>query len=143
MATIKQFEDLDDWQRPRALAKAIYSTSSAGEFSGISVSRIKFDGRPSPQWEILRQALNVMAKGSRGEVHAQLFLALDQAYIGKDEFRSFFQNAVRLRESAWHRRNYRIDTFARRPCGSTLRSASCPRMPKQVRAGSIGEDESW
>jgi hypothetical protein len=61
MATIKQFEDLDDWQAARALAKAIYSTSSAGEFSGISVSRIKFDGRPSPQWEILRQALNVMA----------------------------------------------------------------------------------
>ena len=107
MAKVRQFEDLEVWKIARALAKAVYRISSTGEFatdfslrnqirrSAISaMSNIaegfERDGNP----EFLH--FLAMAKGSCGEVRSQLFAALDQVYIGEDEFQSLYKKAVLL-----------------------------------------------
>lgn len=107
MATIKQFEDLDAWQVARTLANVIYSISSTGKFShdislknqirrsAISTMSNIAEGFERDGNREFIQFL-AMAKRSCGEIRAQLFVALDQAYIGENDFRSFCQKAVRL-----------------------------------------------
>lgn len=99
MALIKRFEDLVVWQRARELTKFVYSlTSSKG-------SKFKYDRGLTDQ--IQRASVSVMsniaegfergtnqeflnylfiARGSAGEVRAQLYVARDLDYIGEEEF---------------------------------------------------------
>ena len=97
MAAFKSFEDIQAWQKARELTSLVYSFSSHGSFArdfalvdqirraAISVmSNIAegFErGRPTEFAQFLR-----IAKGSAGEVRAQLYIALDQGYIDKVGF---------------------------------------------------------
>lgn len=99
MATIQSFEEIEAWQKARELARAVYACSGTGAFAKDFVLRD----------QIRRAAVSIMsniaegfertgsaefahflaiAKGSAGEVEAQLYVALDQGYISKEEFES-------------------------------------------------------
>ena len=97
MATIKRFEDIEAWKTARALANLIYSLSSTGPFgkdfglkdqvqrSAVSVMSNIAEGFESRTQPLFINYLG-LAKASAGELRAQLYLALDLAYISKEQF---------------------------------------------------------
>ncbi len=92
MTTAKRFEDLDVWKRARALTKDIYRISGEGGFAGdrglrdqirraaVSiVSNIAEGYERDGNREFVQFLYH--AKGSAGEVRAQLHVAADQNYV--------------------------------------------------------------
>ncbi len=99
MATFRAVEDIEAWQKARGLVRVIYQVSSLGPFARDAVLRN----------QIRRAAVSVLsnisegferngssefshflsvAKGSLGEIKAQLYVALDQGYLDKAAFDS-------------------------------------------------------
>ncbi len=97
MSTVRRFEDLDAWISARQLCRAVYRVSKNGRLAAdyglakqirraaVSVmSNIAegFESRTTPMFiEFLGRA-----KGSAGEVRAQLYVALDAGYISHEQF---------------------------------------------------------
>ena len=107
MAKVERFEDLEVWQRTRQLTGKIYACARYGEFSrdygfrdqicraAVSiVSNIAegFDRRSNSQF---LQFLDI-ANGSAGELRAQLYIALDLAYISADQFQDLFSDITTI-----------------------------------------------
>jgi four helix bundle protein len=104
MATAKRFEDLEVWQKAKELTNLIYRLSSAGTFSrdfglrdqmrraSVSIMSNIAEGFESQTQALFIQYLG-HAKGSAGELRAQLYIALEQSYMTKDEFDSAFSLA--------------------------------------------------
>ena len=105
MATITRFEDIDAWQKARELTKRIYAATLQPSFArdfGLrdqiqraSVSIVSniaegFDRDGNAEFV---QFLS-LAKGSSGEVKAQLYVALDLNYITSKEFEVLFALAA-------------------------------------------------
>jgi len=105
MATINKFEDIEAWQKARELAKRVYTATRGSDFArdfGLrdqiqraSVSIVSniaegFDRDGNAEFV---QFLS-HAKGSTGEVKAQLYLALDLQYITLKEFEDLFTLAT-------------------------------------------------
>ena len=95
MATFKSFEEIGAWQEARKLTREIYTVSKQVGFSSdfglrdqirrasVSVlSNIAEGYERSGTGEFIR--FLSMAKGSAGEVRAQLYVALDQGYISEE-----------------------------------------------------------
>jgi four helix bundle protein len=101
MTTAKRFEELETWQRARELTNLIYRFSSAGSFArdfglrdqmrraSVSIMSNIAEGFESQTQAIFIQLLS-RAKGSAGELRAQLYIAQDQHYITAEEFQSAF-----------------------------------------------------
>lgn len=101
MATAKRFEDLEVWQKAKELTSLIYRLSSSGTFSrdfglrdqmrraSVSIMSNIAEGFESQTQALFIQYLG-HAKGSAGELRAQLYIALEQSYMTKDEFDSAF-----------------------------------------------------
>lgn len=97
MATFRKFEEMEAWQKARELTREIYRVSSEGRFSrdfalrdqirkaSISVMANIAEGFERDGRREFLQFLS-MAKGSAGEVKAQLYVAKDQQYIDEDAF---------------------------------------------------------
>ncbi|MCA1625085.1 MAG: four helix bundle protein [Acidobacteria bacterium] len=93
----KRFEDLEVWKLAREVTKLIYGVSSGGTFSrdfalvnqirraSISIVSNIAEGFERNGDKEFSQFLAI-AKGSCGEVRAQLYVALDQNYIDEKEF---------------------------------------------------------
>lgn len=109
MATIERFQDIEAWQKARELSRAIYSCSSQGSFArdfGLRdqirkatvsiISNIAEGFERSGSAEFL-QFLSI-AKGSAGEVEAQLYVALDQGYIAEKDFRDLQQLTISIKK---------------------------------------------
>jgi four helix bundle protein len=92
-----RFEDLEAWKLAREVTKLIYEVSSAGGFSrdfalcnqirraSISIlSNIAEGFERNGDKEFLQ--FLAIAKGSCGEVRAQLYIAFDQKYIDEKQF---------------------------------------------------------
>jgi len=100
MATVGQFEELICWQKARQLAREIYAETS---------KNLKFKKDKGLCDQIQRAAVSVMsniaegfergtkveminflfiARGSCGEVRAQLYVALDAGYLSEERFKS-------------------------------------------------------
>jgi len=96
MNKIKRFEDILAWQKGRELTKAVYSATSNPPFSRDRVLGVQMrkaavsvvsniaegferDGR--------KEFINFLsiAKGSAGEVRAQLYVAYDSGYLCNEE----------------------------------------------------------
>ena len=105
MARIEKFEDVESWKAAREVAKLIYFVSSTGNFSkdfalvnqvrraSVSVlSNIAEGCERSGNKEFLN--FLAIAKGSRGEVRAQLYVAFDQNYINETEFREITEKLL-------------------------------------------------
>ncbi len=99
MATIQRFEDIEAWQKARELTNAVYSCSSIGAFpqdfglrdqirrAAVSIMSNIAEGFERGGSREFIQFLAI-AKGSAGEVEAQLYVALDQGYIDQGQFDS-------------------------------------------------------
>jgi four helix bundle protein len=99
MATFKRFEDIEAWKKARELTREIYRHSKAGLFSkdfalrdqirraAVSVMSNIAEGFERGGTKEFMQFLAI-AKGSVGEIEAQLYVGLDQAYINEAEFLS-------------------------------------------------------
>lgn len=104
MTTAKRFEDLEVWQRAKDLTNLIYRFSSSGTFARdlglrdqIRRAAVSIMSNIAEGFESQTQALFIQflsrAKGSAGELRAQLYIALEQEYITTDEFQVAFSLA--------------------------------------------------
>jgi four helix bundle protein len=101
MPTFKKFEDIEAWQKARELTRVIYRISQDGPFSkdfglrdqirraSISVMSNIAEGFERNGTGEFIQFLAI-AKGSVGEVRAQLYIAVDQAYLNRETFDRIF-----------------------------------------------------
>jgi len=104
MATAKTFEELEVWRHARKLVGEIYRASNVGPFAkdfglrdqlrraSISIlSNIAEGFERSGNREFAHFLF--MAKGSAGELRAQLYVASDLSYITQEDFRNFSNSA--------------------------------------------------
>jgi len=100
MAGITKFEDILAWQKARTLAKGLYEVTSSPVFrqdwalrdqirrAAVSVmSNIAEGFERNGDREFLQ--FLAIAKGSSGEIRAQLYVALDAGMLGQQEFDCF------------------------------------------------------
>lgn len=107
MSRIERFEDLEAWKMARALTASIYGVSGTGAFSrdfalrdqirraSISIVSNIAEGFERDGDKEFLQFLS-MAKGSCGEVRAQLSLAIDQKYVSGAQFEELTAKAIEL-----------------------------------------------
>lgn len=99
MSTIRRFEEIDAWQTARQLTREIYSISNQGAFSrdfglrdqmrraAVSIMSNIAEGFESKTTALFAELLG-RAKGSAGELRAQLYVAHDAGYLVQEQFRS-------------------------------------------------------
>lgn len=104
MSRAKRFEELEVWQRAKELTNLIYRLSSSGSLArdfglrdqmrraAVSIMSNIAEGFESQTQVLFIQFLS-RAKGSAGELRAQLYVALEQEYITSEEFQSTFSLA--------------------------------------------------
>jgi len=97
MATFKNFEEIECWQKSRELTRKIYQASNNRGFTkdfglkdqirraAVSVMSNIAEGHDRSGTGEFIQFLAI-AKGSAAEVRCQLYVALDQAYLTESEF---------------------------------------------------------
>ena len=97
MGTITRFEEIEAWQVARELTRRIYAITGEGAFSrdfglrdqmrraSVSIMSNIAEGFERGGDKEFGQFL-AQAKGSAAEVRAQLYAALDQAYLDKATF---------------------------------------------------------
>lgn len=107
MATIQQYEDLKVWQDARAIVKEIYQLTKQRVFrqdfglrdqitrAAISTMSNIAEGFERGSRKEFIQFLNI-AKGSNGEVRSQLYIALDQQYLGNKAFEELRESVCAL-----------------------------------------------
>ena len=100
MSKIEKFEDIIAWQKAREFNNLLYIATTKKPFasdfdlvrqirrSSISVLSNIAEGFERRGISEFIQFLNI-AKGSAGEVRAQLYIAFDQSYISQTEFDEF------------------------------------------------------
>jgi four helix bundle protein len=104
---VKHFEDLEIWKEARCLTKEIYRLTAGPKFSkdfglrgqiqsaAVSVMSNIAEGFERAGNQEFCQFLYV-AKGSCGEVRAQLYVAVDQGYISANESEELLNAFKRL-----------------------------------------------
>ena len=107
MAGIKRFEDIEAWQLSRKLVNEVYRLSAAGSFArdfglrdqmrraAVSILSNIAEGFEREGNKEFLQFLS-LAKGSCGEVRAQLYVALDQGYLKQAEFAKLSDEAIQV-----------------------------------------------
>lgn len=98
MAKIEKFEDIEAWKSAREVAKLVYAVSLGDKFcrdyalcnqirrAAVSIVSNIAEGFERGGNKEFVQFLAV-AKGSCGEVRAQLYVALDQGYLDEAKFK--------------------------------------------------------
>ena len=107
MATFKTFEQIDAWQKSRELTKEIYRVTRERGFArdfglrdqirraSVSIMSNIAEGFERSGTGEFAQFLST-AKGSAGEVRAQLYVALDQEYLPREAFDTLSANAAQI-----------------------------------------------
>lgn len=107
MAAIKQFEDIEAWQLAREMTKAIYAISNDGAFArdfglrdqirraSVSIMSNIAEGFERGGDKEFFQFVS-LAKGSSGEVRAQLYVASDAGYIDQQTFSRLSDMATQI-----------------------------------------------
>lgn len=97
MPTVERFEDLQAWKHARALVRRTYQVTRGGSFSqdlgfrdqlrrsSVSVMANIAEGFESRAIGLFLESLG-RARGSAGEVRAQLYAALDAGLLNAIEF---------------------------------------------------------
>ena len=97
MAKVKKFEEIQSWQKARTLTKEIYGITLTGPFAkdfglkdqirraAVSILSNIAEGFERGGDKEFLQYLSI-AKGSAGELRAQLYVAFDQGYITNSTF---------------------------------------------------------
>jgi four helix bundle protein len=101
---VTSFEDLDCWQEARILVRKIYDATRDGNFkkdlrfvgqiqaAAISAMANIAEGFTMRSDKEFIQFLYI-AMASKAEVQSHLYVALDQAYIAKDQFDEIYKQA--------------------------------------------------
>jgi four helix bundle protein len=104
MATIQRFEELEAWILARQLSKAIYQITETGKLArdvalhdqmrraAVSVGSNIAEGFERDGNKEFRQFLSY-AKGSAGELRAQLYMAADANYLPEEHFTTLMEMA--------------------------------------------------
>ena len=107
MMRIARFEDIESWKKARVLTNEIYKATASGQFvrdfglkdqirrAAVSVLSNIAEGFERGGDKEFLQFLAV-AKGSCGEVRAQLYVALDQGYMSLDLFERLSRSATEV-----------------------------------------------
>ena len=107
MARVERFENIDAWKKARELTKLIYQITATGEFARdfglrdqirratVSVLSNIAEGFERDGDKEFLQFLS-LAKGSCGEVRAQLYVALDQVYLNDTQFQKLIEKAMEV-----------------------------------------------
>jgi four helix bundle protein len=107
MAKIERFEDLISWQKARELNRLIYQASKKGAFAkdfglrdqmrraSVSIMSNIAEGFERGGDKEFIQYLSI-AKGSCGEVRAQLYAALDETYLDATEFKALSDHSIEV-----------------------------------------------
>lgn len=104
MPTITRFEDIIAWQTARESTRRIYVLTNAGAFARdyglrdqMRRAAVSILSNIAEGFESRTQALFIeflgRAKGSAGELRAQLYVALDAGYLDRSEFEQLFDLA--------------------------------------------------
>lgn len=105
--TIKKFEDLESWRNARKLTHRVYEATATGSFArdfglkdqirraSISILSNIAEGFERGGDKEFLQFL-AMAKGSCGEVRAQLYVAIDQGYLSQSVFETLSADAAEI-----------------------------------------------
>lgn len=130
MATIQRFEDLICWQRARELTKGVYATlRDCKDFgfkdqiqrAAVSVlSNIAEGFERGTQQEFINYLF--IAKGSAGEVRAQLYVALDAEYINAEIYKDLNSLAVECSRL--------IQSFAEKVKGGSRQGLQYKHIPR-------------
>ena len=104
MPTITRFEDIEAWKSTRELTRMVYGLTEQGQFAkdfglknqiqraSVSVMSNIAEGYESRTQAQFLEYLG-RAKASAGEVHCQLYIALDLKYLTQEQFRQVFDLA--------------------------------------------------
>ncbi len=104
---INKFEDIESWKKARRLTNEIYQTTAIGGFvrdfglkdqirrASVSILSNIAEGFERGGDKEFSQFLAI-AKGSCGEVRAQLYVALDQGYFSADTFDQLLTSATEV-----------------------------------------------
>ena len=104
MGKIERFEETEAWKKARELTRSIYKVTAEGDFArdfglrdqirraSISILSNIAEGFERGGDKEFRQFL-AMAKGSVGEVKAQLYIALDVGLLTTEQFQQLFDLA--------------------------------------------------
>ena len=107
MASIKQFEDIEAWKEARVFTKSVYGASYSGAFAkdfglrdqmrraAVSILSNIAEGFERGGDREFLQFLS-LAKGSCGEVRAQLYVAFDQGYLTADLFQQLQEQSQKI-----------------------------------------------
>jgi four helix bundle protein len=98
MTSAKRFEELEVWQKAKELTNLVYKYSSDGAFARdfglrdqIRRAAVSVMSNIAEGFESQTQAMFIKylahAKGSAGELRAQLYIARDQGFITDEEFK--------------------------------------------------------
>ena len=104
MATIERFEDLEAWKTARELVRLLYRSSNRAPFAHdhglrdqMRRAAVSVLSNIAEGFESRTQALFIdylgRAKGSAGELRAQLYVASDAGYLAQSEFDDLHQLA--------------------------------------------------
>ena len=97
MGTFKSFEEMEVWQRSRALANKIFKMYQEGNFSKDFKLRDQMNGSSGSIMDNIAEGFErngnrefiqflAIAKGSAGEFRSQLYRALDRCYLSETAF---------------------------------------------------------
>lgn len=104
MAKIKRFEDIKAWQKARELVKEVYRVCGVKSYKGdynlidqtrgaaVSIMANIAEGFGRRSKKEFANFLNI-AHGSVAEVQCHLYVALDQNYIGQQDFKILYEKA--------------------------------------------------
>ena len=107
MGKIERFEDIQAWQRARALNRKIYGVTGKGAFSkdfslkdqirraAISIMLNIAEGYARRSNKEFKQFLFI-AHGSAAEVQSALYIALDQNYMAEIDFNVLYQDVEEI-----------------------------------------------
>ena len=107
MAKIEKFEDIDAWKLARALTAKVYTFAMEGNFARdygfrdqicratVSIVSNIAEGFERNSGKSFLQFLAI-AKGSAGEVRAQLYIAYDLGYVSREQFDEAIKDVSRI-----------------------------------------------
>jgi four helix bundle protein len=97
LSSFKSFEEIEGWKKSRYLVRKVYEITGRGSFAkdfglrdqirraSVSAMSNIAEGFERVGTKEFIQFLS-LAKGSAGEVRSQLYVALDQGFLGQSQF---------------------------------------------------------
>jgi len=141
MATFRSFEEIEVWQKARALSIRIYNLSLEGTLSRDYKLRDQINASSGSIMDNIAEGFErdgtrefiqflSIAKGSSGETRSQLYRILDRGHISEEVFDSLLSEILII--------NRQLSSLMKYLSGSGMKGNKFIQEPDQL----YGEDES-